>query len=145
MFQTPDPDTHPELYEGVQTKRLLAWIADSLFVFLLTLLVVPFTAFTGLLFFPFLFLVTGFAYRVVTLANGSATFGMRFFALELRDAQDRKFDLSLAFFHTLGYTLSISTMLVQVASIVLMLTSARNQGLSDMVLGTSMLNKRRVR
>ena len=48
----------------------------------------------------------------------------------------------MAFLHTLGYTVSIGMPLLQVISIVLMLTTERAQGLSDHVLGTVALNRR---
>jgi len=138
----PDPETQPEFYADVPTKRLVAFVADTVVIVLLSLLVVPFTAFSGLFFFPFLMVVIGFAYRVVTIARGSATWGMRLVAIELRAADGRRFDLGLAFAHTLGLTISFALLLLQVASIVLMLTRPRGEGLSDLVLGTVALNRR---
>ncbi|MGB3243019.1 MAG: RDD family protein [Sulfitobacter sp.] len=145
MTHLPDPDTQPEFYENVPLKRLLAWLVDTVIIVVLCVVILPFTAFTGLFFFPFLLLMVGFAYRVITLANGSATWGMRLMAIELRDGRDRPFDLGLAVLHTLGYTLSIGTAIVQVVSIVLMASSARGQGLTDMFLNTTALNRRRLR
>lgn len=139
---TPDPDTHPQIYDGVPTKRLLAWVVDTLIITALVLIVIPFTAFIGLFFIPFLYLVLGFAYRVVTLSRSSATWGMQLMAVELRTRDDDRFDLSLAFLHTLGYTVSLAMPLLQLISVVLMLSTERRQGLSDMVLGTVALNKR---
>ena len=66
---------------------------------------------------------------------------MRLMAIEFRDRTGRRFDLATAFLHTLGYTLTIATLLLQVLSIGLMLTSARRQGLSDLVLGTVAINR----
>lgn len=139
---TPDPDTQPQFYDGVPTKRLLAWGVDTLIILVLTLIAIPFTAFVGLFFLPLLYLVLGFAYRVVTLARSSATLGMQLMAIELRTNQDTRFDLPVAFAHTLGYTVSLAMPLLQLISVVLMLSSERRQGLSDMVLGTVALNRR---
>ena len=139
---TPDPDTQPQFYDGIPTKRLLAWFVDTVLIVLICLLIVPFTAFTGLFFFPFLMLVIGFIYRVGTLANGSATWGMRLMSMELRSDDDRPLDGTQALLHTLGYSISIAMPLLQVISIVLMLSSARRQGLTDMVLGTVAMNRR---
>ena len=138
----PDPDTQPEFYADVPAKRLVAFVVDTLVILVLSLLVVPFTAFTGLFFFPVLMAVIGFAYRVVTIARGSATWGMRLVAIEFRAADGRRFDLWLAFAHTLGLTISFALPLLQVASVVLMLTRPRGEGLSDLVLGTVALNRR---
>lgn len=143
MSRLPDPDTQPEFYAGVPAKRLLAWLVDMGVIIVMCLLILPFTAFTGIFFFPFLLLVVGFVYRVMTLANGSATWGMRLMAIELRDTQDRPLDLGLAFLHTLGYSISLGMGFVQVISVVLMGSSAYGQGLTDMVLHTTALNRRR--
>ncbi len=140
---TPDPDTQPQFYEGIPTKRLLAWFVDTVVIVLICLMVLPFTVFTGLFFFPLMMLFVGFLYRWATLANGSATWGMRLMSMEFRQSNDRPMDGTTAFLHTLGYSISLSMPFIQVISIILMLTSARCQGLTDMVLGTVPLNRRR--
>ncbi len=137
-----DPHTQPQFYSGVTVKRLLAWIIDTIIIVILCAIVVPFTAFTGLFFLPLLFLVLGFVYRVVTIANGSATWGMRVMAIELRASDGGRMDSALAFWHTAGYTFSCAVAPLQLISVVLMLVSARGQGLTDHAIGTAMLNRR---
>jgi len=144
MTRLPDPELQPEFYASVTTQRFFAWVLDTVVIIGICLLALPFTAFTGIFFFPFLMLVIGFAYRVMTIANGSATWGMRAMGIELRTMNDRPLDLSLAFLHTLGYSISLSIFLVQVVSVVLMGSSAYGQGLTDMVLHTTAVNKRRI-
>jgi len=100
---------------------------------------VPFTAFTGIFFFPALVAVVGFVYRVATITTGSATWGMRFFGLELRDSAGRRFDLGMAFLHTALFTLFVSFMLTQIISLVLHVSTPRRQGLHDLILGTAAL------
>jgi uncharacterized RDD family membrane protein YckC len=139
----PDPIRQPEFYDSVSAKRLLAWIVDSILTLSLVLVALPFTAFTGVFFLPVMYLVIGFAYRTVTIAGRSATLGMRLMAMELRQPDGRRFDLQAAFLHTLGYTVSVSVPVLQVISVLLMLTTARGQGLTDHVLGTAALNRRR--
>ena len=141
-WHIPDPETQAEFYADVPAKRLIAWIADTVLVAVICLLILPFTAFTGIFFFPLLMLIVGFAYRVVTLARGSATWGMRLVAIEFRTVSGARFDLGMAFLHTLGFTVSCAFFPLQVVSIVLMLTTARGQGLSDHVMGTVALNRR---
>lgn len=138
----PDPHRQPDFYASVPSKRLVAWVVDTLVILGLSLIVVLLTAFVGLFVWPLLYLTVGFAYRVVTIANGSATWGMQFVGIELRNAHGERMDLGLAFAHTLGYSISIAMPIIQVVSIVLMLTSARGQGLTDAFLGTVMLNRR---
>lgn len=142
MTALPDPQLRPEFYRDVQMKRLFAWVVDACVTLLACVLILPFTAFTGLFFFPFLFLVVGFFYRSVTLANGSATWGMRLFVIELRRPDGRRLDAATAFGHTLGYTISWALPVLQIISVAMMATTARGQGLSDHMLGTAMVNRR---
>ena len=142
MTHLPDPVYQPEFYADVTIKRGLAWVIDAAIILALVVPVVVLTAFIGLFFLPFLFLVLGFLYRWFTISTGSATWGMRMMAIELRDVQGHRLDSGTAFLHTLGYTISMAFFLLQAISIVLMFTSERRQGLSDMALGTVMLNRR---
>ncbi len=137
----PDPQLQPEFYSDVPMKRLLAFVIDTLIILAVCVAILPFTAFTGLFFFPFLMLVVGFAYRVITIANRSATWGMRLMSIEFRTHDGRAFDLGTAVLHTLGFTVSMGVFVAQAASIVMMLTSERGQGLTDMVLGSVALNR----
>jgi hypothetical protein len=52
------------------------------------------------------------------------------------------FDLSMAFLHTLGYSVSMGFIVLQVVSVVLMMTTDRAQGLTDHVLGTVAINRK---
>ncbi|MFV0513946.1 MAG: RDD family protein [Jhaorihella sp.] len=142
MPHLPDPHSQPQFYQFVPAKRLVAWIIDTMVILLLSALAVVLTAFVGAFFWVFLYAAIGFAYRVVTIANGSATWGMRFAGIELRNAHGERFDLGMALAHTAGYTVSIMVPLIQVISIIMMLTGARGQGLSDAFLGSVALNRR---
>ena len=137
----PDPDLHPAFYAGVPLKRALAWLVDVTLVAILCVLILPFTAFTGLFFFPVLMLTVGFLYRWITIANHSATWGMRLFAIEFRDADGQRFSSGTAFAHTAGYTISVVTAPLQLVSMGLMVFTARGQGLSDHLLGTTAVNR----
>lgn len=143
MSLTPDPDLQPEFYDGVPLKRFVAWVVDVTLTLIACLILLPFTAFTGVFFFPLMILCVGFLYRLITLSNGSATWGMRLLGMEIRTAQDERLDPATAFAHSLGYSVSVAMMPLQLISMVLMCTSARNQGLTDMILGTVALNRRR--
>lgn len=138
----PDPVAQPEFYDGVALKRGIAWVVDVTIVALLVVPVVVLTAFIGLFFLPFLYAAINFAYRVLTIAGGSATWGMRLMAIELRGAAGRRLDFGQAFLHTLGYTVSWAFAPLQVISVILMLATERGQGLSDHVMGTTALNRR---
>mgnify|MGYP001566986497 CR=1 FL=1 len=137
----PDPILQEDFYADTPMKRLFAWFVDMIIIVLLSAAVVPFTAFTGVFFFPLLVLVIGFAYRVITLTGGSATIGMRLLSIQLRNQHGEKFGLGEAALHTLGYSVSMGMPLIQVVSIILMMTTSRKQGLTDIVMGSVMINK----
>lgn len=137
----PDPSNKPEFYRGVAIKRALAWVIDVIFIALASALVLPFTAFVGIFFFSFLMLIVGFFYRWFTIAGGSATWGMRIMAIELRDHDGLRLQSGTAFGHTLGYTISVIMAPAQLISAILMLVTGRGQGLTDLVLGTTAVNK----
>jgi len=130
----------PRLYDGVTIKRGIAWVFDLALIALLSALVLPFTAFTGIFFFPFLMLVVGFIYRWLTLTGGSSTWGMRMVGIRFRDNRAAPLGSGLALAHTAGYTVSIAVFPLQLISIILMLVTARGQGLSDHLLGTEAIN-----
>lgn len=137
----PDPELLPEFYRYVPFKRLVAWVIDTLLILLLTLVVVPFTAFTAVFFLPLLYVALNLGYRTVGLARWSATPGMWVMAIELRHLSGHRLDPGNAFLHSLGYTVSVLIPFLQVVSICLMLVTPRGQGLTDHILKTAALNR----
>jgi len=142
MTSLPDPDYQAEFYAFTAPKRLMAWFIDSLLIVILCLITVVLTAFVGLIIWPLLYLVIGFVYRAATLTSSSATLGMRFAGIELRDLSGRRLDSQKAIMHSAGFTFSMAIPVLQVISIIMMLTNPKGQGLSDALLGTVMLNRR---
>ncbi|MCU9837590.1 MULTISPECIES: RDD family protein [Ruegeria] len=142
MTHLPHPDHQPEFYQSVAVKRFFAWVFDTCVILFLSLIVVLLTAFVGAFVWPILYLVVGFVYRVATIAGGSATWGMRFVGVELRDAYGSRLDGGLALAHTAGYTVSMAIPVLQIISILMMLLGSRAQGLTDAVLGTVAINRR---
>lgn len=141
MTALPDPQLRPTYYDNVPSKRLFAWLIDSVFILILTIVAVPFTFFSALFFFPILWVVIGFMYRVVLLSAGSATLGMRLLAIEFRNHSGRRFGFGEAFLHTLIFSVTFSMVVPQLISIFLMLFSSRGQSLADLVIGSSAINR----
>ena len=141
-YNHTDSLAYAERYAGVPMRRGLAWLFDMGFIVLLAILVLPFTAFTGIFFFPFLLLVIGFLYRWMTIAGGSSTWGMRLMGVTLVDREGLPFTSGTAFLHTLGYSVSVAMPPLQLISVIMMLVTERGQGLTDMVLGTEAVNTR---
>jgi len=137
----PDPVTEAAFYDSVNVKRALAWVLDVVLIAVISALIVPFTAFTAIFFFPFLMLVAGFLYRWATLAGGSATWGMRLMAIEIRAADGLRLDGATAFWHTMGYSVSVALAPLQLVSVIMMVVLGRGQGLTDVVLGTAAINR----
>jgi uncharacterized RDD family membrane protein YckC len=140
-WDLPRPDFHADFYRDVPMKRLVAFLVDSLAIGLVTLVLVPFTAFTALFYLPLLALAVSFVYRTLTIAAGSATWGMRLCAIELRNHRGERLDLATDAAHTALFLLILSTVLPLLISAALMLGSPRRQGLHDMVLGTAAVNR----
>lgn len=137
----PDPHTQAEFYDDVPTKRLLAWVVDSILIALIVFVLTLLSIFTALFILPLVWLTVGFLYRWVTIAGRSATPGMRLVSLELRRADGSRFDGTTALLHTAGYTVSVVTFPLQLISIAMMLLTERKQGLTDMILGTAAINR----
>lgn len=137
----PDAVRESEFYEGVVAKRFLAWVMDVVLIWVMTLVLVPLTAFTAIFYLPFLYFVVSFLYRWVALTRGSATPGMRVAAIEFRRGDGERMDAGTALLHVAGYAMSIAMFPVQLVSIALMLVTPRRQGLTDLVLGTAAIRR----
>ena len=137
----PDPDTSPAFYASVPAKRLIAFAVDSVLIGIVTVILIPFTAFTALFYLPVLAMMVSFAYRTLTLASGSATWGMRLAAIEIRTHRGERLDLVTAAAHTFLYLLFLGTVVPMLISVAMMLMTPRRQGLHDMALGTAAINR----
>jgi uncharacterized RDD family membrane protein YckC len=145
MAGLPDPEHDRQFYDGVLSRRLVAWFID---VFLILLVGVPLAVVFGLLtlgfgfaLFPFVVGAVGFIYRTATLAGASATPGMRFTGIELRRGDGSRFDLGAALLHTTIYSVCIWTFVLQIVSCVSMLATRYGQGLPDLIVGSTAINR----
>lgn len=140
----PDPALDRQFYDRVPSRRLAAWGVDLVVIVALSLVLIPVIGVMslgiGFFFIPVLFLAISYCYRVLTIANASATWGMRLMGIELRRGDGARFDLGYAAVHTALYTVCISLPVLQLASIVTVLTTPRGQTLPDLVLGTTAIN-----
>ncbi len=143
MFSSayPDAATQGHFYADVPVKRAVAWVIDTMIIAFLVALIVPFTGFLALFFLGVLYLVVNFLYRWIVLSRHSATIGMRVMGVEFRTAQGYRLGVATGFAHTLGYSLSVAFVFPQLISLALMAFTARGQGLSDLVLGTVLVNR----
>lgn len=145
MAGLPDPETAPQFYDGVPTRRFFAWVIDLVIILAagvpLALVFGLATLGLGFALFPVIVAGFGFFYRVATIAQGSATWGMRFAGIELRRGDGTRFDVMTALLHTAIYTVAFSVVVLQMLSCLTILFSRYRQGLNDLVLGTTAINR----
>lgn len=141
VSQTPDPATQPSFYDGVVMKRVFAFVIDTILIGIVTMLLIPLTGFTALLFIFFFASVVAFFYRVISISRKSATPGMRLMAIELRNHQGEMLSTGTAFAHTILFMISMSMAVPQLVSFAMMILTPRRQSLYDMLLGTVVVNK----
>ncbi len=139
----PDPELDSQFYENVPSRRLLAWVIDGGITFLLTVLVSVFTLTIGFWIFPFLWMIIGVIYRTMTISTASATIGMRIAGIEFRDRAGHRLTSGTAFFHTVIFTVASFTLVLQLLSLGMILMTRYHQSLSDMLLGTTAINRPR--
>ena len=138
-----DPAVHPELYDGVRTRRICAFIVDAaviLFLMLVASLVIAVlgvvTLGLGWFLFPLVWPVVALLYAVLTMGGpNSATPGMRFAGIEMRTVQGERMNYPLALLHALGFWFSV-TILTPLILLVALFT-ARKQLLHDLLIGTA--------
>lgn len=141
----PDPVRDAQFYDGVPTRRFAAWLIDLVVILIVGVPVaIVFGVATigiGFALFPFIVATVGFLYRTATIAGGSATWGMRVMGIELRRHDGSRFDATTAVLHTMIYTLALWTVVLQLLSCLTILFSAHRQGLNDIILRTTAINR----
>ncbi len=140
-MRIPYPQSHPEFYASVTTKRFFLWLVDSVIVLGILIISSPFTVFVSLFLFPFFYAAIDFIYRTATLSMGSFTSGMRITAIELRHESGHRLDFITSVFHIIGLYVSYATVLVQLLSIGMVVMRDDRKSLTDMVIGTVMVNR----
>ena len=140
-----DPDQHPDLYEGVLSKRVVAFFVDAI---LIVLLMVPaalvvfvlgiITLGIGWLLYGALFVIVALGYYALTLGGpASSTIGMRMTSIEMRTWNGGPVFPLLAVMHALIFYFSMA--LTPIILVVGLFTS-RRQLVQDLLLGTLVVN-----
>jgi len=143
----PDPVTAPELFEGILTRRVLAFVLDTMVIGALLLLagsvglIVGF--FTWGLGWAALTLVlpaTIALYYAATLGSRRrATLGMRMMDLVLTPTQERRLDGPVAVVHAVLFW--VSFWISWPISLAVALFTPRRQMLHDLLLGVMMVRR----
>lgn len=144
-----DPDRHPEYFEGVVARRIIAFLVDiiilalPLMVLALMILIVGIlTLGLGLLLFwlmPAVATIWALAYYGFCFAHpSSATIGMRMMDLEMRTWSGERSYFLLGAVHAVLFWISVTALTPLVLLVALL--NARRRLLHDMVLGTVVVN-----
>jgi len=137
----PDPATHPELYGDLILKRFLAWLVDALVVVLIVFVAVLVTVFVGLFFLPVIALTVSIGYRWIMLSQYGATLGMMLAAIRISHLDGRAPDPVICFAHAAIFSLGMFFVIPQIVSVALMFSTAHRQGLNDVILRTTLVNR----
>lgn len=137
-----DPAVHPELYDGVRTRRIFAFVVDAVIVFFLMIVAYivisilgVLTLGLGFLLLPAVWPLVAILYAVLTVGGPtSATPGMRFMGIAIRTVPGGRPDYLLALLHALGFWFSVAILTPLV--LVVALFTERKQLLHDLVLST---------
>lgn len=144
-----DPDTQPELFQGVLTRRCLAFLIDVIVLAIPLILAVIFIAVFGLVTFGLgwaLFwlvspasVIWALAYYGFTLGGPySATLGMRAMGLEMRTWFGEPSYFLLAATHAVVFWVSVSILTPFI--LLVGLFNSRRRLLHDFVMGTVVIN-----
>ena len=142
----PTYEESPELFDGVLSKRIVAFVIDATIIVVLTTFAYMFTFFLGFLTFGLAWLLFGIMFPVVALfytgltlsSRHSATIGMRTTGLEMRTWDGKPMYFLLGVVHALCFWISF---VVLTPFIVLIgLFNARGRLLHDFILGTYVIN-----
>lgn len=141
-----DPDTQPELFDGVLSKRLVAFLIDALLIVALMIPAALVVFVLGIVtlglawfLYPILFAIVAIGYVGLTLGGpSSATVGMRMAGLEMRTWSGAPMFFLLAVMHALVFWFSVG--LLTPLILLVGLFTKRRQLLQDLLLGTVVVN-----
>jgi uncharacterized RDD family membrane protein YckC len=146
-----DAATRPELFDGILSKRIVAFVVDAVLIVVLMIpaallvLILGFvTLGIGWLLFPPLFALVALGYVAMTLGGpASATVGMRFADIEMRTWSGQKMFPLLAVMHALIFWFSVGILTPLI--LLVGLFTERRQLLHDLLLGVVALNSEPLR
>jgi len=141
-----DPDARPELFDGILSKRIVAFVIDAVLIValmipagLMVLILGIVTLGIGWLLFPPLFAIVALGYVALTLGGpASATPGMRMAGVEMRTWSGGRMFPLLAIMHALIFWFSVGILTPLI--LLVGLFTRRKQLLHDLLLAVVALN-----
>lgn len=143
----PDPATAPELFEGLLTRRVTAYLIDLVIMGALMLAILLVGAVLGFFTFGLAWVSMVFAvpmavvvYYAVTLGSARrATVGMQMMDIVLTPARGQPLDGWMAFLHALVFWLTI--WICWPVTLLFALFTPRRQMIHDLIMGTLMVRR----
>jgi uncharacterized RDD family membrane protein YckC len=143
----PDPATAPELFDGVLTRRVLAFLLDASLLVAMSAIIGMVGVIAGFLTFglawlalPFIIPVVILGYYVVTLGSPMrATVGMSVMDIVLTPARGRPLDGPAILIHPIVFWITV--WVAWPISLIVALMTPRRQMVQDLVTGTLMLRR----
>jgi uncharacterized RDD family membrane protein YckC len=140
-MRLPDPAQDPGYYADLASKRFLAWVVDVVVTLIALVAVLILTLFIAAFIFPLIWMALAIAYRYVMILRFDATLGMMLAGLRLRRLTGARPDPGTVLAHAAIYAVAMATLIGQIASVALILTTPYRQGINDLVLGTTMVHR----
>lgn len=143
----PDPRSAPELFEGVLTRRVVAFFIDAAIMFVVTAFISVVGIVAGFLTFglawvalPFVILFVLLAYYAFTLGSPSrATVGMAMMDLVLTPTRGAPLDGWKILIHPLIFWITV--WIAWPFSLLIALLTPRREMVQDLITGTLMLRR----
>jgi uncharacterized RDD family membrane protein YckC len=144
-----DPVANPELFDGVLSRRVIAFVIDvfvisvpvmfvAIFIFVFGLVTLGFGFFLYLLLWPATVIWALFYYGITFGSEASATIGMRVMDLEMRTWYGSPAYFVLGAVHALVYWISVS--LLTPLILLVGFFNERRRLLHDILVGTVVIN-----
>ncbi|MEO0343096.1 MAG: RDD family protein [Pseudomonadota bacterium] len=137
MSGLPDPVQNKNFYEGVAPRRFMAWVLDSLIILVLSLIAMVLSFFTLIFVAPFLVFFISAGYRWLLMRENSATLGMRWMHIEIRNGAGERLGDKQALFHSALFSALFFIPILPIIGMILMATNRFGQGLHDLPFGTT--------
>lgn len=140
-MRLPDPNIETSYYGDLLPKRFLAWCVDVVVTVVALVLVLILTLGLAAFIFPLIWAALAIAYRYVMLVRFDATLGMMLASLRLRKLDGTRPPPMVCLWHAAIYSGAMASVMGQIASVALMVTTPYRQGLNDLILGTTMVHR----
>jgi len=141
MSGLPDPNSDRAFYEQVPLLRLVAFFIDAFIVVGMAMVCLVLSFFTLIWVLPLLAFAISVAYRARSIQVFSATLGMKWLGIELRDGNGDPLDAQTGLYHSLLFTALFIIPIIPFINMIVMAVTPYGQGLHDMPFRTTAIRR----